>query len=921
MKRVPVIVFVVVAFTLSSFGNGFHSVHSSNGVTVWAVGNNGLMFRSADGGATWSTMSMGTTTLRSVNTNGSNVYVVGDSGKFYVSYNGGSTWDARSLAAGKTLKALTFVTSQIGWVAGNDGMVLKTTDGGVSWNQQVSSTSQHLNALAFVDTQTGYAAGTLGTLLKTTDGGTTWVDIAPAGWTKNILSVSVSGAAVYVAGVDEFCYRSGDGGVSWTELDFKTDTHSDVNAVFALTPTRAYFVGGGGYIRTTMDSGATFTFGVHQMHAKLNAVFFYDAMTGWACSEKNNAVLRTTDGGATWQLPQGTTVNYSWSLRISGGNATGNPFCVNPWDKEKIYVATGSAIYMSVDRGDSWTQTATVSGSGSTRSFYISPRDTNLWVVAHQNAIKRSINRGLTWTTTIARTYTNYGMPLEMDPDHPDTLLFAPDGTGGANGIVYRSTNFGLTWDTLAQTNFRSPCDIVMVPGKSSTVYVGDGVTGSGQAQMWKSGDGGRTWRSIYTVSGSEIPMISTSRLRNNVAYATAWSSGGFWKTTNYGDNWFPIASTGSTWGTDVAKDDPNVVMYGVYGGGTSYLSTNAGAPFVSSPLSGSNTAILCYDRATFIALQTSALYKYIITYSVPTTNAQSIGLVTPNGGENWAYNSVQNITWNAANIDSVRIEYRTSPADPWRIIAPRVLASLGSYAWTIPNTPTNQARVRISDAFDGIPVDTSNGNFSITVATISVVPESLAFGNVIIGQVRRDTLRIYNTGTGTLVVTSVEAITPYFAAGRTSFTIPPGSSDTLGVVFTPGAVQTYTDTLVIYSNAASGPARITLSGTGEPSVAVHELPGVPRQYELAQNYPNPFNPTTTIAFGLPRESFVTLKVYNMLGQQVSVLSDGLYHAGRFQVGFDASHLPSGLYFYRLRASDVASGETFVDTKRLVLLK
>lgn len=921
MKRV--LLFFVVAFfsTALTFANGFNSVHSSDGLTVWAVGGNGLVFRSVDGGVTWSSMSVGTTNFRSVYTNGSEVYVVGDGGKLYVSVTGGSTWDTRTLAGGVTLRAITFANPRVGWIVGDNGTILKTTDVGMSWTLQTSNTFEHLRALAFVDTLTGYAAGASGTLLKTTDGGSTWTNIAPTGWTKHILSVSVSGSAVYVAGVDEFCYRSSNGGLNWAELDFKTDTHSDVNAVFAVSPTHAYFVGGGGYIRSTTDSGVTFTFGIHQMHAKLNCVFFYNATTGWACSEKNNAVLRTTNGGATWQLPQGTTVNYTWSLRISGGNSTGNPFCVNPWDKEKLYVATGSTIYMSVDRGDTWTPTATVSGSSSTRSFYISPRDTNLWVVAHQNAIKRTTNRGVTWTTTIARNYTSYGMPLEMDPDHPDTLLFAPDGTGGANGIVYRSTNFGLTWDTLAQTTFRSPCDIVMVPGKSSTVYVGDGVTGQGQAQMWKSGDGGRTWSSIYTVSGSEIPMISTSRLRNVVAYATAWSSGGFWKTTNYGDNWSPIASTGSTWGTDVAKDDPNVVMYGVYGGGTSYLSSNAGTSFVSSPLSGSNTAILCYDRATFIALQTSALYKYIITYTVPVTNAQSINLIAPNGGENWAYNSVQNITWTAGNIDTVRIEYRTSPIDPWQIVAPRVIASLGMFAWTIPNTPTNQARVRISDASDGNPVDSSSGNFSITTANISVLPESLAFGNVSVGQLRRDTLRIFNTGTGTLVVSSVVAGTPYFAAGRTSFTIAPGSSDTLGVVFTPGAVQSYRDTLVINSNATGGIMRVALSGVGEPAVAVQELPGLPQRYELAQNFPNPFNPSTTITFGLPNESYVMLKVYNMIGQQVADLSNGLLRAGRFQVMFDATHLPSGLYFYRLRATDVSSGETFVETKRMLFLK
>jgi photosystem II stability/assembly factor-like uncharacterized protein len=921
MKKVLLFLVGYVVSTIPTFANGFHSVHSPNGLDVWAVGNNGLVFHSVNGGVTWSSFSLGSTTLRSVYANGSRLFVVGDNGKFYVTTNGGSTWDIQTLAGGITLRSITFSDTETGLIAGDNGTILQTSDGGTSWAAKVSNTTQNLYSITFVNTLIGYAGGAGGVLLKTTDGGNAWTNIAPSVWTKNILSVSASGMAVYIAGVDEFCYRSSDGGTSWTELNLKTDTHSDVNAVFAVTPTHAYFVGGGGYIRVTTDSGRSYDYGIHQMHAKLNAIFFYNATIGWACSEKNNAVLRTTDGGSTWQLPQGTTVSYSWSQRLSGGNSTGNPFCVNPWNKERLYVAAGSTIYLSVDRGDTWTATASVSGSSSTRSFYISPKDTNLWVVAHQNAIKRSTNRGASWTTTIARNYTSYGMPLEMDPDHPDTLLFAPDGTAGPNGIVYRSTNFGATWDTLAQTNFRSPCDIVIVPGKTETIYVGDGVTGSGQAQMWKSVDGGRSWTSIYTVSGSEIPMISISRLRNMVAFATAWSSGGFWKTSNFGDNWTPIASTGSTWGTDVAKDDPNIVMYGVYGGGTSYLSTNSGTSFTTSSLTGSNTAILCYDRATFLALQTGALWKYIITYTVPVTNVQTIALLSPNGGENWAYNSVQNINWISGNISNVRIEYRTGPAEPWLLIASNVSASLGTYAWTVPNTPTNEARVRIGDASDGDPAATSSGNFSITVANISTTPESLAFGNVQVGQVRQDTLRIFNSGTGTLVVTSVVTNTPYFIAGRTSFNILPGASDTLSVLFMPSEELIYTDTLIITSNAVGSPTRIPLSGTGEPPVSVVEVGGVPSGYELDQNYPNPFNPTTTITFGVPTESYVTLKVYNMLGQQVAWLSDGLYHAGRFQVIFDASHLPSGLYFYRLRASDVSSGESFVNTKRLALLK
>lgn len=96
----------------------------------------------------------------------------------------------------------------------------------------------------------------------------------------------------------------------------------------------------------------------------------------------------------------------------------------------------------------------------------------------------------------------------------------------------------------------------------------------------------------------------------------------------------------------------------------------------------------------------------------------------------------------------------------------------------------------------------------------------------------------------------------------------------------------------------------------------VEEITEQPREYELAQNYPNPFNPSTKIQYALPVEGNVTLKVYNILGQQVRTLIDNqLLPAGRHEVTFDAANLPSGLYIYRLQTNN------FVDVKKMMLLK
>ena len=89
----------------------------------------------------------------------------------------------------------------------------------------------------------------------------------------------------------------------------------------------------------------------------------------------------------------------------------------------------------------------------------------------------------------------------------------------------------------------------------------------------------------------------------------------------------------------------------------------------------------------------------------------------------------------------------------------------------------------------------------------------------------------------------------------------------------------------------------------------------LPASYTLAQNYPNPFNPSTVIEYSVPVGGDVSLKIYNLLGQEVRSLVSTVQPAGRYTVHFDAGSLSTGVYFYRMQAG------AFTQIRKMVLVK
>jgi hypothetical protein len=211
--------------------------------------------------------------------------------------------------------------------------------------------------------------------------------------------------------------------------------------------------------------------------------------------------------------------------------------------------------------------------------------------------------------------------------------------------------------------------------------------------------------------------------------------------------------------------------------------------------------------------------------------------------------------------------------------------------------------------------------------------------------------------GSPTLTIqptTTVQVYTPHFSLPSIPELVYPGGSiDTTAVEFvwtmsnpfvtrywfeiatdnqfTNSFVDsTITDTTYLYSNLNNSESywwrvkAYNAIGWGEFSevtmftvniTSVEEDNQLPTVFSLQQNYPNPFNPMTTIKYEIPELSFVTIKIYDVLGNEIASLVNEEKPVGTYEVEFDATNLPSGIYFYQLSAGD------FISTKKMILIK
>ncbi|MFA6980176.1 MAG: alkaline phosphatase D family protein [Ignavibacteriaceae bacterium] len=220
------------------------------------------------------------------------------------------------------------------------------------------------------------------------------------------------------------------------------------------------------------------------------------------------------------------------------------------------------------------------------------------------------------------------------------------------------------------------------------------------------------------------------------------------------------------------------------------------------------------------------------------------------------------------------------------------------------------------------------NGYLPQTIAA-TVAPSIINFDSVVVGTSKLSVFILLNTGTDDLMINHIESSNPNFLVPiipDSSIRIKPGDKEIFLVYYVPHLVPnqgTYDDCYIsIASNVSGGLSPVYCKAIPFTPNSVDEKNNI-SSFALLQNYPNPFNPSTVISYQLAVNSKVSLKIYDILGNEMATLVNEEQPVGYYSVKFDAANnhqlttntLSSGVYFYQLRAGN------FVETKKFILMK
>jgi photosystem II stability/assembly factor-like uncharacterized protein len=467
-----------------------------------------------------------------------------------------------------------------------------------------------------------------------------------------------------------------------------------------------------------------------------------------------------------------------------------------------------------------------------------------------------------------------------------------------SNG-VYVSTDFGTNWIPSLSPGLYNVYQVhSLIAGGDDTIYAG--AHGNG---LYRTTNSGSSWGNPSDLSGDFLPsndVYAVGIAPNGILYASLY--GEIYNSTDKGRNWYKVknSSGGSAGFQTIAFGSSRV-----YIGGSSdwfYFSTNDGTNWTWE---GSSSG-LAYAPMTLAVNSSGTIFA----------GTSSWGLYkSTNGGINWTAVSTYtgDMHINTLAINSVGIIYAGTTGGIY-------VSTDNGLNWAGNNSGLTNTDIR-SFAFDYLGnvyagAFKSDGTGGLWRST-SILPVELTTFTVF----EKEQTAVLRWSTAT------EMNSYGFEVERRTI----GKSDwkTIGFIQSHGTSSTpheysFTDKDPVKGKYLYRLKQIDNDASFTYSMSVEvDLNHVPMVFSLAQNFPNPFNPSTTISFDLPANSFVSLKVFDVLGQEVTSIIFEEMPAGSYSRQWNAQNFPSGVYFYRLHARQTSGGQSgsFTQTKRLLLLK
>ncbi|MEO6695793.1 MAG: YCF48-related protein [Ignavibacteria bacterium] len=780
-----------------------------------------------------------------------------------------------------------------------------------TWYLQNSNTSSNLNSISFLpSSNTGYVCGSNGTILKTSNAGINWVTVIPV-TANNLKFIQVNPGHIWVVGDNGVIIKSGDGGNSWILMN--SGTTLNINSIDMRTSTTTgYSVCDNGVILHTSNGGYNWTSVLSPVTTNLNSID-----RKYICGD-NGVILYNNNG--VWTREASVTIPNDLKYISSYSNGYRYSVC----GENGVILVNYGGVWQTVNSNTNNNLNSIVSLGLYQPSIF-------LYSVGNSGTAIRSINSGMDWSSV--------NLPKD---ENINGVYFKNQFTGwvtGNNGVILKterdfirvkmdgnsiSTSFsqngsinfpGFEWPKGSGKYARYSSDLIIGAVVNNDTLVVSGDSGSGEFLPGYTNNSGfpvsfeDTLYRIYKIKNGTVDVDRLKWpnlvLSNSDQGAPVYfnSVSGMWEPNDYGNQTMFFRMTDSYPESHLStrgfkyplKADVKCVNY-------SFQTQNELDNVLYSHYEIINRSNNVWNKTLFTFFTQDDANDYIGYSGSDTVNNLGYSYCTAN-------NSVYGNNGPAVGFKFIRGAnfYTGNPNDTLslylgkikRKIAGHKSKGMYSFHWFLDDWPDHYSSIYRSmegkNFWTGEPIRTPEG--IITRYHYSGDPE---------------------TNTGWTMPNSVGAAYRRTYTTTGPVTVNPG--DTQHIVIAQVIAQGVNNlNSVTKLKEASIIAEQNYNNFFEDvPIGIKNISSeVPHKFFLHQNYPNPFNPSTIIRFEISKQSFVTLKLYDITGREIALFINQNLNPGQYEYKLftDVFNLASGVYFYKIEAGK------FVQTRKMMVLK